>query len=136
MTKPAARTTLYRLIEAGHLARQRMLVPLYERGLEAGDDALLFALDAPDGVSEAALREVTGLNEVALEMRLVRLEEAGILAREGTTVRLTQSGGEVAVILDAQWQQLEEALTGELSHKHHKKLRKILKRFVALLGLH
>ncbi|UJQ93933.1 hypothetical protein [Mariluticola halotolerans] len=141
MPKPAAKTTLYRLIEAGHLARQKMLVPLYERGLEAGDDAFLFALDDPKGAAEQALTDMTGLGDIALEMRLVRLAEAGVIERVAVGpdllpgARLTAKGRDIADVLAANWQLLEDALTGELDHAQHKNLRKILKRFVKLLNL-
>lgn len=141
MSKPAAKTTLYKLIEAGHLARQKLLVPLTARGLEVGDDAILFAIDKASGVSEKQLAAVTGLNEIALEMRLVRLSDDGIITRlaVGSTLtpgaRLTERGLEIANILKENWRELETALTGELQHKDKKALRKILKRFVNLLSL-
>lgn len=133
MPKPAEKTTLYRLIEAGHLARQKMLVPLYERGLEPGDDALLFGLSGKKGATDEDLQHLTGLDVLPLEMRLVRLERDSVIERHANNNRLTDKGREIADILDAHWQQLEEALVSELSHKDHKGLRKILKRFVKLL---
>jgi hypothetical protein len=51
MSKPSASSTLYRLIEAGQLAHQALLVPLVERGLEAGDDAVLFILAERHGAT-------------------------------------------------------------------------------------
>ncbi len=141
MAKPPAKTTLYRLIEAGHLARQRMLTPLYEHGLEPGDDAVLFAITEPAGMTEMDLKAITGLDGVALDMRLIRLEAAGILDRCAVGphlapgARLTERGRAVADTLEGQWQQLEEALTGELAAKDRKALRKMLKRFVKLLRL-
>ena len=140
MVKSAAKTTLYRLIEAGHLARQKMLVPLHERGLEAGDDALLFGLSDPKGATEEDLLQLTGLSPLALEMRLVRLEQSDVIERLAVGpdlsqgVRLTDKGREIASILEANWQLLEDALIGELDQKNHKGLRKILKRFVKLLS--
>lgn len=141
MPKPAEKTTLYRLIEAGHLARQQMLVPLSNRGLEPGDDAILFGIDKTEGVTEKQLQDLTGLNKIALEMRLLRLSDDGVIERVavGSSLRpgarLTKRGAETAAILNANWQELEDALTGELGHKDHKALRKILKRFVSLLSL-
>ena len=44
MSRPSSRSTLYRLIEAGQLAHRALLLPLSERGLEPGDDAILFEL--------------------------------------------------------------------------------------------
>lgn len=139
MPKPAEKTTLYRLIEAGHLARQKMLVPLTSRGLETGDDAMLFGIDETSGATERQLQDLTGLNDIALEMRLVRLSDDGFITRAavGPNLRpgakLTERGIEIANILNANWQELEQALTGELDHKDRKSLRKILKRFVTLL---
>ncbi len=141
MPKLAEKTTIYRLIEAGHLARQQMLVPLNARGLEAGDDAILFSIDNKEGVSESHLQALTGLNDIALEMRLVRLSDDGIItrvtlgAKQKPGVRLTSVGQEITQILQANWRELENALVGELDHKQHKGLRKTLKRFVSLLSL-
>lgn len=139
MKKSAAKSTLYRLIETGHLARQAMLVPVIESGLEPGDDALLFGLTSPKGATEEDLLDLTGLDALALQMRLTRLEGEGILVRlptdpeQETEVKLTEKGHEITDLLEGNWQQLEEALIGELDQKKHKGLRKILKRFVTLL---
>lgn len=139
MKKSAAKSTLYRLIETGHLARQAMLVPLLESGLEPGDDALLFGLIGFEGATDAELSDLTGLGILALGERLDRLADAGILMRLSVGsklaagAKLTEKGREITDILEGNWQQLEEALIGELDHKKHKGLRKILKRFVTLL---
>lgn len=44
MSRPSSRSTLYQLIKAGQLAHRALLLPLSERGLEPGDDAILFEL--------------------------------------------------------------------------------------------
>lgn len=139
--KPAAKTTLYRLIEAGHLARQRLIVPLRENGLHPGDDALLFSLTDPKGVSEKKLRTLTGLDATALSIRLARLEQMQILERLAVGphltngARLTVHGHAVSARLQAHWNQLEEALIGELHKTEHQTFSKNLKRFVKLLRL-
>lgn len=141
MSPKAAKTTLYRLIEAGHLARQKILVPLQERGLEPGDDALLFSLTGPNGTTEVELRAITGLSAQALAARLDRLAASGLLVRCAAGpdlspgARLTPKGSDIGDILEANWDELDRALTGELGHKEIKALRKILKRFAALLNL-
>lgn len=140
MKKSAAKSTLYRLIETGHLARQAMLVPLLESGLEPGDDAVLFGLSGIEGATETELQDLTGLNLLALDARLDRLSDEGILNRLSVGsklsagAKLTEKGRDVSDILEGNWVQLEEALIGELDHKHRKGLRKILKRFVTLLS--
>ena len=141
MPSNAVNTTLYHLIDAGHLARHAMLVPLQAHGLEAGDDAMLFGLSKPKGATENTLRQLTGLGIVALDARLERLDRLGILDRLAIGskllpgARLTDKGREIADLLADNWRQLDEALIGELDEKNRKQLRKILKRFVRLLSL-
>lgn len=141
MTKPEARSTLYRLIEAGQLAHKALLVPLLDRGLEAGDDAVIFALHAELGASEAALAEQLGLEPEALQPRLERLIERDIVARQAIGpdltdgLALTERGARIREVLAANWEQLEEALFADLDSKKRKVLTKALKRFVELLRL-
>ncbi len=66
MSKPSASSTLYRLIEAGQLAHQALLVPLVERGLEAGDDAMLFVLSSKRGATEDELAAELGMPREAV----------------------------------------------------------------------
>ena len=138
MTKPEARSTLYRLIEAGQLARKALLVPLLDRGLE---DAVIFVLHAELGASEAALAEQLGLDPEALQPRLDRLIERDIIARQAIGpdllpgVALTERGARIREVLAANWEQLEEALFADLDQKKRKGLSKALKRFVELLRL-
>lgn len=139
--KPTSKTTLYRLIAAGHLARQHLLVPLRENGLQPGDDAVLFSLTDPMGMTEKRLRKLTGLDATALRIRLVRLEQMQILDRLAVGpnlkngARLTPRGREISERLNDSWALLEEALVGELPDKQSRKLDKILKRFTKLLQL-
>ncbi|MDB5563427.1 MAG: hypothetical protein JWN11_2845 [Hyphomicrobiales bacterium] len=139
MSKPSRTSTLYRLIEAGQLARQRLLVPLVERGLEPGDDAVLFVLGTEGGITEFDLGEMTGLDGDALVRRVARLIERGLILRDTVspdllpTFRLTDRGARIRTILSDNWQQLEEALLGELTEKRRKGFGKTLKRFVDLL---
>ena len=141
MTKPEARSTLYRLIEAGQLAHKALLVPLLDRGLEAGDDAVIFVLHAELGASETALAEQLGLEPEALQPRLDRLIERDIVARQAIGpdlvpgLALTERGARIREVLAANWEQLEEALFADLDQKRRKGLSKALKRFVELLRL-
>ncbi len=141
MSKPKARSTLYRLIEAGQLAHKALLVPLRDRGLEAGDDAVIFVMHSKLGGTEASLAEALGLSPEALQPRLDRLIERDIVARRavgpdlGPGLALTERGERIREILSAHWQQLEDALYGDLEGKKRKGLDKALKRFVELLRL-
>jgi DNA-binding MarR family transcriptional regulator len=140
MSRPSSRSSLYRLIEAGQLAHQALLVPLRERGLEPGDDAVLFEL-ARSGTTETALADQLGLSEDALTIRVERLIGRELVGRQAVGpelapgLALTERGVRIRNALADHWTQLEEALMGELKPKHRKKFADTLKRFVELLRL-
>lgn len=140
MSRPSPRSTLYRLIEAGQLAHKALLLPLLERGLEPGDDAMLFELGR-SGTTEAALAAEFGVPAEALAARLERLIERGLVTRQAVGpelapgLALTERGVRIRNSLADHWAQLEEALLGELKAKQRKKLADHLKRFVELLSL-
>lgn len=141
MSKPSASSTLYRLIEAGQLAHQALLVPLVERGLEAGDDAVLFILAERHGATEAALAEALGLPPEATADRIDRLIERDLVARRAIGpelapgLALTERGERIRLLLVENWTELENALLGELKKKKQKWLDGALRRFVDLLRL-
>ncbi|HTM77861.1 MAG TPA: hypothetical protein VL133_09565 [Devosia sp.] len=140
MARPTSRSTLYRLIEAGQLAHQALLLPLHERGLEPGDDAVLFEL-ARSGTTETALAHQLGLPLDALNDRVERLIGRELVTRQAVGpelapgLALTERGLRIRNLLADNWTQLEEALMGELKPKHRKKIADTLKRFVQLLRL-
>lgn len=140
MSRPSSRSTLYRLIEAGQLAHQALLLPLMERGLEPGDDAILFELGR-SGTTEMALAGELGMSEMALAPRLSRLLDRGLVTRQAVGpelapgIALTERGARIRNGLADHWTQLEEALMGELKPRQRKKLGDRLKRFVELLRL-
>lgn len=140
MSKPSSRSTLYRLIEAGQLAHKALLLPLLERGLEPGDDAILFELGR-SGTTETALAAELGLDDVALATRLSRLTDRELVTRQAvgpelaSGIALTERGVRIRNGLADHWTQLEEALMGELKPKQRKKFSDRLKRFVELLHL-
>ena len=139
MSKTASRSTLYRLIEAGQLTHKVLLTPLLERGLEPGDDAVLFMLHDRLGASEEELAHEIGISFEALEPRLARLVERDLVAPQATGpelvpgLALTERGERIREVLEHAWLELEEALLGELGDKERRKLRRQLARFVELL---
>lgn len=133
--RPAARTTLYRLIAAGHLARQALLRPLQDAGLAPGDDAILLALHDTDPLPAGEIGAVTGLDEKALIARLTRLARDGfVTAAKDETIALTEPGRLVADLIFTHWQTLETRLVAGLDAKDRKMLRQTLKRFIAGLS--
>lgn len=117
------------------------MVPLLERGLEPGDDALLFVLAARKGATEENLAEQTGVSLDALNARIERLIERDLLVRQAVGpelaagVALTERGERMRKFLLDNWNNLEEALFGELKKKQKKRIGDVLKRFTDLLQL-
>ncbi len=73
--QPRDRSLLYRLIAAGQLVHHALLEPALLRGLEPGDDALLYLLATSDNVTAAELADGTGLAAEPLRLRIARLIE-------------------------------------------------------------
>ena len=141
MSKPSANSTLYRLIEAGQLAHKALLVPLVERGLVAGDDAVLFVLSSKRGATEEQIAEELGLPHDAVIERLRRLMERDLVARRAVGpelapgLALTDRGERIKSLLAENWAERENALFGELKKKKRLWLGETLGRFVDLLRL-
>jgi len=139
MTIPPQRSTLYRLIEAGQLARHAVLAPLRAHGLEPGDDAILFGLADPAGAPRDDLLAYTGLPEDTLDGRLRWLEERGLLLRLAVGpellpgARLSRQGHLLRETIAAHWDRLEESLRDALGGKGRKHLRQALQDVIALL---
>ncbi len=140
MGKPKARSILYQLIEAGQLARKALLVPLVERGLEPGDDAVLFLLRRGDrAATEADLLAALGVERGILEPRLLRLKDHDLIDRRAIGpdlapgLALTDRGERIRELLVGHWSMLEEALLADVNRKDRKVLRKALARMVELL---
>ncbi len=142
MSKPGTtRSVLYRLIEAGQLTHKALLVPLIERGLEPGDDAVLFLLADKMGATEVELIDGSGITAEALAPRIARLMERDLIEQRAVGPQLiagyglTERGARIREVLAENWQELELALLGELKPKKRKDLREALGRFVDLLRL-
>jgi len=139
MTIPPQRSTLYRLIEAGQLARHAVLAPLRAHGLEPGDDAILFGLADPAGAPRDDLLAYTGLPEDTLDGRLRCLEERGLLLRLAVGpellpgARLSRQGHLLRETIAAHWDGLEESLRDALGGKGRRHLRQALQDVIALL---
>lgn len=140
MSRPSSRSTLYRLIEAGQRAHKALLVPLRERGLEPGDDAVLFVLHR-QGTSETDLAAELDIALEHLEGRIARLIERDLVTRQAVGplltpgLALTERGTRIRNGLAEHWSELEEALLGELKPRQRRKFGTVLKRFIDLLSL-
>ena len=139
MADDLSQTTLYRLIEAGQLARHTLLRPLAGLGLEAGDDAIILAMPKSGALSIKMLCAATGLDRNGLKVRIRRLVNLGMVSRmaiEGELsplIVLSQKGIEARKKLCAHWRELEDALIGELKPKQQRKLEAIMARLMLLI---
>lgn len=138
MSRPSSRSALYRLIQAGQLAHKALTVPVIEKGLEPGDDAILFVLGR-SGTTETDLADELGLPPDMLFSRLERLASRDLVTRQAVGpelqpgLALTERGVRLRNALADHWAQVEEALMGELKPKQRKKFAEALGRFVDLL---
>ena len=86
-------------------------------------------------------RGVLGASEEALERRIARLIERELVSRQAVGpeleagLALTERGERIKAVLAGNWEELENALLGELGKKERKGLDEVLKRFVELLRL-
>lgn len=141
MSKPSSNSTLYLLIETGQLAHRTLSLPLLERGLEPGDDALLFVIADRKGAMDAELAKQMGISTEVLQPRLERLVERDMLVRQAVGpdlqpgVALTERGERMRSFLLENWNNLEDALFGELKKKKRKGMKKMLRRLSDLLRL-
>jgi DNA-binding MarR family transcriptional regulator len=136
---PRPRATLYRLIEAGQRAHRALVAPLLDRGLEPGDDAVLFLIGETNGTTGELLAQETGLADGLLEARIDRLVARELVCRRAIGpelvpgLALTERGERVRQALAGTWNALDEALLGELDRKERKRLDRALKHLLRLL---
>lgn len=136
---PRPRATLYRLIEAGQRAHRVLVAPLRERGLEPGDDAVLFLLGEANGMHEQELAEAAGIESGALAPHLERLVARELVCRRAigpdllSGLALTERGERIRVTLAGTWSALDAALLGALDRRERRRFDRALKRILALL---
>jgi DNA-binding MarR family transcriptional regulator len=113
-------------------------VPVVERGLEPGDDAVLFVLGR-SGISEAELASELAQTDGQLETRIARLLERDLVRRQAVGpeltpgLALTERGLRIRNALAEHWNELEEALLGDMKKRKRQALGDALQRFIDLL---
>src|SRR5690349_18836844 len=105
MPRSRDRSILYRLIAAGQLAHQTLLAPAIARGLERGDDTLLYLLATSDPMTETQFADTLGVDPRALAPHVARLIDRGLIERRATgpemmpTITLTERGRKLEAFL-------------------------------------
>ena len=141
MHKKISNSTLFQLIEAGHMARQVLLRPLNKFRLQPGDDAILLGSKKKKLTTDVQLGQLTGLASHSLQIRIDRLVDLSLIHRASfeesmePATRLSKAGRAVRKQLIAHWVELDEALMNDLSKMEKKQLRQTMKRFTRLLSL-
>ena len=134
MAKPRNRTTLYRLIEAGHLAHRAFLAPMLKQGLQPGDDVLLLILAESKSATLEQLAEETGIPVDVLSRHIQRLSDRDLVERKSPALRLTDRGEQVEQWLAAHWAALETLVTHGQKKQQRKGLKDELARLADLLS--
>lgn len=139
MPRSRARSILYRLIAAGQLAHQTLLAPALARGLEPGDDALLYLLANADPMNEARFADELGIDPRALAPHLARLIDRDLVERRvrgpgmSPIVSLTDRGQRLEAFLSGRWKALESSLLDGMTKSRRKTLSKQLRRVLERL---
>lgn len=140
MPRSRDRTILYRLIAAGQLAHQALLAPARARGLEAGDDTLLYLLATNKPMTEAQFAAELGIDPRALAPHLTRLIDRGLIERRASgpamlpTITLTTPGQRLEATLAEHWKDLEAALLDGVKKGQRRQLSKQLRRVLEKLN--
>ena len=128
------------MIEAGQRAHRALVAPLRERGLEPGDDAVLFLLGETNGLTPELLTQGVGVDPGALDARIERLIARDLVCRRevgpeaAPGLALTPRGERVRIALEQAWAALDSMLLGGLDAKERRRLNRALKRVLTLLG--
>jgi DNA-binding MarR family transcriptional regulator len=112
---------------------------LRDRGLEAGDDAVLFLLGETNGLTAQRLAEGVGVEPGALELRIERLIARDLVCRRDVGadaapgLALTPRGERVRIALEHAWASLDSMLLGGLEARERRRLNRALKHVLTLL---
>lgn len=135
-----------RLILASRACRSRAGAYLARYDLHAGQDQVLHALSAHDGLTMSALALQLGVQPPTVTKTVTRLAALGYVSRRSSNgdarqahVHLTREGRTVANALDEVATTVEAEMLAGLDEKDRKRLRKMLKQieenFAGLGGL-
>lgn len=129
-----AKTVGYELLHAARLHRLRMAQLLQEIGLFPGQEQVLAALLARDGLAMSELARLLRVRPPTASKTIARLAVQGLVERrsgegDGRMVRvwLTGEGRRRAGLLDGLWLVVEQEVAAGLDNKERKRLRRSLR---------
>lgn len=135
------RTVTHRLAQAAHAYRVRAGSQLARVGLHSGQESLLKALAADDGMSMSDLAATLGVQPPTITKMIGRLAAQDYVERRASKgdgrqaeVFLTERGRRAIESIDKVWKRIEKAALDGIDEKERKRLRKLLRQVERNLG--
>ena len=135
------RTVTHRLAQAAHAYRVRAGGQLARVGLHSGQESLLKALSADDGMSMSDLAASLGVQPPTITKMISRLAAQDYVERRTSTgdgrqaeVFLTERGRRAIAGIDKVWKRIEKTALADIEEKDRKRLRKLLRQVERNLG--
>lgn len=128
------RTVTHRLAQAAHAYRVRAGGQLSRIGLHSGQESLLKALAADDGMTMSDLAAILGVQPPTVTKMIGRLAAQDYVERRASKgdarqaeVHLTERGRKAIESIDKVWKRIEKAALDGIEDKERKRLRKLLR---------
>ncbi len=128
------RTVTHRLSQASHAYRVRAGGQLARIGLHSGQENLLKALAAADGMSMSDLAASLGVQPPTVTKMISRLAAQDYVERRASSgdgrqaeIFLTERGKKAIANIDKVWKRIEKAALVDIDEKDRKRLRKLLR---------
>jgi DNA-binding MarR family transcriptional regulator len=135
------RTVTHRLAQAAHAYRVRAGSQLSRINLHSGQEALLKALSAADGMSMSDLAAALGVQPPTVTKMISRLAAQDYVERRAAPgdgrqaqVFLTERGRDTIGQIDKLWKRIEKTALGGIDDRDRKRLRKLLRQVERNLG--
>ena len=135
------RTITHRLAQAAHAYRVRAGSQLSRINLHSGQETLLKALFASDGMSMSDLAAALGVQPPTVTKMISRLAAQDYVERRAAPgdgrqaqVFLTERGRDAIAAIDKLWKRIEKTALAGVDDKDRKRLRKLLRQVERNLG--
>lgn len=135
------RTVTHRLSQAAHAYRVRAGGQLARVGLHSGQESLLKALFADDGMTMSDLASALGVQPPTVTKMIGRLAAQDYVERRASKgdgrqaeVYLTERGRRAIDTIDKVWKRVEKTALDGIDDKDRKRLRKLLRQIERNLG--
>ena len=135
------RTVTHRLAQAAHAYRVRAGSQLSRIGLHSGQESLLKALSADDGMSMSDLAATLGVQPPTVTKMIGRLAAQDYVERRPSKgdgrqaeIHLTERGRRAIDTIDKVWKRIERTALDGIDDKDRRRLRKLLRLVERNLG--